>query len=85
MPGHALGRMGARLLLSPCAWAVDADHDNAREPYGELVAGRLHHAHARAPPDGGGREQRRMAHRRTVAGPQVHRLLNRHGPGRRTA
>jgi hypothetical protein len=28
--------MGARLLLSPCAWAVDADHDNEREPYGEL-------------------------------------------------
>jgi predicted amidohydrolase len=37
--GHALGRMGAQLLLSPCAWAVDADHDNAREPYGELWLG----------------------------------------------
>ena len=34
--GHSLARMGARLLLSPCAWAVDADHDNEREPYGEL-------------------------------------------------
>jgi hypothetical protein len=22
--------------LSPSAWAVDADHDNAREPYGKL-------------------------------------------------
>jgi len=36
---HALGRMGARLLLSPCAWAVDADHDNAADPYGGLWLG----------------------------------------------
>jgi hypothetical protein len=28
--------MGAQLLLSPCAWAVDADHDNERDPYGQL-------------------------------------------------
>jgi len=28
---HCLGRMGARIILSPCAWAVDAD-DNG--PYG---------------------------------------------------
>lgn len=34
--GGALGRMGCRLLLSPCAWAVDADHDNAAKPYGEI-------------------------------------------------
>ena len=34
--GHSLGRMGAQILLSPCAWAVDADHDNRREPYGDL-------------------------------------------------
>ena len=34
--GHALGRMGVRTLLSPCAWAVDADHDNAKNPYGDL-------------------------------------------------
>jgi predicted amidohydrolase len=34
--GQAIALMGARLLLSPCAWAVDADHDNQREPYGEL-------------------------------------------------
>ncbi len=34
--GHALGRMGCQLLLSPCAWAVDADHDNSKEPYGAL-------------------------------------------------
>lgn len=33
---HAQARMGARLLLSPCSWAVDADHDNSREPYGDL-------------------------------------------------
>ena len=31
---HVLARMGAQLLLSPSAWAVDADHDNEREPYG---------------------------------------------------
>jgi predicted amidohydrolase len=32
--GLALGRMGARLLLSPCAWAVVPEHDDAKEPYG---------------------------------------------------
>ena len=26
--------MGARLILSPCAWVVEPDHDNARTPYG---------------------------------------------------
>ncbi len=34
--GHVLARMGAQLLLSPSAWAVEADHDNRRDPYGEL-------------------------------------------------
>src|SRR3954452_10485621 len=34
--GHVLARMGAQLILSPSAWAVDADHDNARVPYGKL-------------------------------------------------
>ncbi|MBI3962204.1 MAG: carbon-nitrogen hydrolase family protein [Deinococcus sp.] len=34
--GHSLARMGAQLLLSPSAWAVDADHDNNQEPYGDL-------------------------------------------------
>ncbi len=34
--GHVLARMGAQVILSPSAWAVDADHDNAREPYGKL-------------------------------------------------
>ena len=33
---EALARMGAQWILSPCAWAVDADHDNARDPYGDL-------------------------------------------------
>jgi predicted amidohydrolase len=33
---HVLARMGAQLILSPSAWAVDADHDNGREPYGKL-------------------------------------------------
>jgi predicted amidohydrolase len=31
--GHSLGRMGAQLLLSPCAWAVPGDHDPTRDPY----------------------------------------------------
>jgi len=31
---HSLARMGARLIISPSAWAVDADHDNEKEPYG---------------------------------------------------
>jgi len=34
--GHVLARMGAQLILSPCAWAVPVDHDNVREPYGQL-------------------------------------------------
>ncbi|MEZ5393192.1 MAG: hypothetical protein R2724_10020 [Bryobacterales bacterium] len=34
--GRALGRMGCELLLSPCAWAVPAEHDNVREPYGAM-------------------------------------------------
>jgi predicted amidohydrolase len=33
---RALALMGARFILSPCAWAVPAEHDNAREPYGQL-------------------------------------------------
>jgi len=33
--GHSLCRMGARMILSPSAWAVDGDHDNEREPYGD--------------------------------------------------
>jgi len=39
-PGQAISRslalMGARFILSPCAWAVPADHDNAQQPYGRL-------------------------------------------------
>lgn len=34
MIGHTLGRMGAKLILSPCAWAVPADFDNEKTPYG---------------------------------------------------
>jgi predicted amidohydrolase len=34
--GRTIGRMGAHLLLSPSAWAVDADHDNRSDPYGGL-------------------------------------------------
>src|SRR5262249_10303225 len=33
---RALGMMGARIILSPCAWAVPHDHDIQREPYGQL-------------------------------------------------
>lgn len=33
---RTLGLMGADLILSPCAWAVPADHDPERDPYGEL-------------------------------------------------
>lgn len=32
--GHVLGRMGAQVILSPCAWAVPPDHDNRKTPYG---------------------------------------------------
>jgi predicted amidohydrolase len=32
---HTLGRMGAQLLLSPCAWAVPPEFDNTKTPYGE--------------------------------------------------
>lgn len=34
--GHSLARMGAQLILSPCSWAMDADHDNRLQPYGAL-------------------------------------------------
>jgi predicted amidohydrolase len=34
--GHALARMGAQILLSSCSWAVKAEHDNRRDPYGSL-------------------------------------------------
>lgn len=33
---RTLGFMGARVILSPCAWAVPAGHDPDREPYGAL-------------------------------------------------
>jgi predicted amidohydrolase len=33
---RTLGLMGADIILSPCAWAVPADHDNQKEPYGKL-------------------------------------------------
>lgn len=32
----ALGQMGAEVILSPCAWAVPPDHDNNKDPYGQL-------------------------------------------------
>jgi predicted amidohydrolase len=33
---RTLGLMEAEIILSPCAWAVPADHDNSKEPYGQL-------------------------------------------------
>lgn len=33
---RTLGLMGAQIILSPCAWAMPPDHDNEREPYGQL-------------------------------------------------
>lgn len=33
---RTLGLMGAQVILSPCAWAVPADHNNVLEPYGQL-------------------------------------------------
>lgn len=33
---RTLGYMGADILLSPCAWAVPAGHDNLQDPYGDL-------------------------------------------------
>jgi predicted amidohydrolase len=36
MVSRTLGLMGADVILSPCAWAVPAEHDNTREPYGQL-------------------------------------------------
>ena len=32
---RTLSYMGADIILSPSAWAVPADHDNAKEPYGD--------------------------------------------------
>ena len=34
--GRALGYMGAQIILSPSAWVVPADHDNMKQPYGQL-------------------------------------------------
>lgn len=33
---HSLARMGAQLILSPSSWAVAANHDNQRDPYGGM-------------------------------------------------
>jgi len=33
---RTLGLMGADVILSPCAWAVPADHDHQKDPYGKL-------------------------------------------------
>jgi predicted amidohydrolase len=34
--GHVLARMGAQVIFAPSAWAMEADHDNQAQPYGEL-------------------------------------------------
>jgi predicted amidohydrolase len=36
MISRTLGAMGAQVILSPCSWAVPADHDQQRDPYGQL-------------------------------------------------
>ncbi len=33
---RALALMGAQIILSPCAWAVDSDYDNLTIPYGKI-------------------------------------------------
>lgn len=33
--GHALGAMGAEIILSPCSWAVPPDFDQQATPYGQ--------------------------------------------------
>jgi predicted amidohydrolase len=39
-PGQVISRtlamMGAKVILSPCAWAVPPDHNNSKTPYGQL-------------------------------------------------
>lgn len=32
---RALCHLGADVILSPCAWAVESDHDNSKAPYGD--------------------------------------------------
>ncbi len=32
----SIGMMGADIIVSPCAWAVPADHNNETDPYGQL-------------------------------------------------
>jgi predicted amidohydrolase len=34
--GHSIGFMGAKILVSPCAWAVRPDHNNIEDPYGSM-------------------------------------------------
>lgn len=33
---HSMARMGARMILSPSAWAVTPDYDNEKTPYGNI-------------------------------------------------
>ncbi len=32
---RSLGYMGADIILSPCSWAMPADHENEKDPYGD--------------------------------------------------
>ncbi|WP_078552419.1 carbon-nitrogen hydrolase family protein [Bacillus alkalicellulosilyticus] len=34
--GHAQALMGADLIISPSAWAVEQNYDNHKEPYGDM-------------------------------------------------
>ena len=59
----------ARLLLSPCAWAVVPEHDDTKEPHGrELPAVRREAADR-----DGGRVERGLDGRGSVEGPALHR------------
>ncbi len=33
---RSMGYLGAGLILMPCSWAVQADHDNKKDPYGGM-------------------------------------------------
>jgi predicted amidohydrolase len=33
--GHSICRMGAQIIVSPSAWAVDANHNQEKHPYGK--------------------------------------------------
>ena len=84
--GHVLARMGAQLILSPSAWAVDADHDDEHEPYGKLWLDSYSELARLYDVTVDRCQQRGLDDGRALGGPQGHRLLaggraGRRGPG----